>query len=141
MRHASRGTSCSSAAASACSSDVEAEDLGDAVGGGRHGLQDGVRHVDEGEPRVARGVRRVERRVKDRDGEPPRVERAGQLQHRADVALERQRECPLQPFVPAPAGRLLAIAMCSPLLWNAGNLGAPASSFKCLYIQHKQWQA
>ena len=85
MRHASRGTSCSSAAASACSSDVEAEDLG-------HGLRDGVRHVDEGEPRVARGVRRVERRVKDRDGEPPRVERAGQLQHRADVALERQRE-------------------------------------------------
>jgi hypothetical protein len=41
---------------------------------------------------VARGVRRVERRVEDGDGEPPRVERAGELQHRADVALERQRE-------------------------------------------------
>jgi hypothetical protein len=30
--------------------------------------------------------------VEDGDGEPPRVQRAGELQHRADVALERQRK-------------------------------------------------
>ena len=72
---------------------VEGKDLGDAVGaGGAGGLRDGVGHRDEGEARVARGVRRVERRVEDGDCEPPRAERAGQLQHRADVALERQRE-------------------------------------------------
>jgi hypothetical protein len=69
---------------------VECEDLGDAVAG--HVGRDGVRHLDEGEPRVPRRVRRVEGRVEDGYGEPARVERAGELQHRADVALERQRE-------------------------------------------------
>jgi len=72
---------------------VQGEELGDAavVRRGRHGLRDDVRHGDEGDPgRVARGVRRVERRVEDGDGEPPRVQRAGEVQHRAEVALERQ---------------------------------------------------
>ena len=61
---------------------VEGKDLGDAVGAG--GLRDGVGHRDEGEARVVSGVRRIERRVEDGDGEPPRAERAGQLQHRAE---------------------------------------------------------
>ena len=41
---------------------------------------------------MPRGVRGVEGRVEDGDGKPPRVERAGELQHRVDVALERQRK-------------------------------------------------
>lgn len=36
--------------------------------------------------------RRVEGRVEDSDGEPLRVEHACELQHRADVPLERQGE-------------------------------------------------
>ena len=67
------------------------EDADDVAGRGDAG-GDAVGHGHEPELRTAPGVRRVEARVVHGDGEPPRVERVGQLQHRVDVALERQRE-------------------------------------------------
>ena len=67
------------------------EDSDDVAGRGDAG-GDIVEHGHEPELRAARGVRGVEGHVEHGDGEPPRVERVGQLQHRVDVALERQRE-------------------------------------------------
>jgi len=83
--------------------------------GGVHGLDDvddvpgrrdvgrdavGDRH--ELELPVARGVRRVEARVEHGHREPPRVQHVAQLQHRVDVALERQREHQDAPRTPPP---------------------------------------
>jgi len=72
------------------------QELRDDVGAGGGDLG-GERLVDgdEGElvGRVARGVGGVEAGVaEDRHGEPPRMEQRGELEHRTDVALERQRE-------------------------------------------------
>ncbi|RCV10107.1 hypothetical protein SETIT_2G085400v2 [Setaria italica] len=51
--------------------------------------RDAVGHGQESELQAVRGVRRG---VEHGDCEAPRVERVGELQHRVDVALERQRE-------------------------------------------------
>jgi hypothetical protein len=73
---------------------VQGQELRDDVGAegrdlvGERRLVDG----DEGELRVARGVGGVEAGVEDRHGEAPRMEQLGELEHRTDVALERQRE-------------------------------------------------
>ena len=58
---------------------------GDLVG---EGLADG----DEGEPRVPRGVGRVEVGVEHGDAETPRAEEPRELEHRGGVALGREGE-------------------------------------------------
>lgn len=63
------------------------DDVDDVPGRGDVG-GDAVVHGHELELRPAPVVRRVEPRVEHGDGEPPGVERVGELEHRVDVALE-----------------------------------------------------
>ena len=64
---------------------------------------------------MAPRAQRVEARVEDGDGEPPRVERAGQVHHRVDVALERQWEHQraAAPGLPAAGHRRVCVTACS----------------------------
>ena len=93
------------------------DDLGAATARGDVG-RDAVGDLDDRELRVARRVERVEAGVEHGDAQAAAaVERAGQLQHRVGVALERQREHQ------HPAPPLAAVARSSSDDAGAGHRG------------------